>query len=53
MLTMILSLQVSLKSAKVCVQQSMSNPGAVPGFPVGGHQPSLDGAPTSDTGAFQ
>ena len=28
--------------------------GADPGFPVGGgHQPSLEGLPTSDTGAFQ
>ena len=27
--------------------------GADPGFPVGGHQPSLEGAPTSDTGTFQ
>ena len=26
--------------------------GADPGFPVGGHQPSLEGAPTSNTDAF-
>ena len=24
-----------------------------PGFPIGGHQPLLEGAPASDTGAFQ
>ena len=29
-------------------------PGADPGFPVGGgRQPSLEGAPTSDTGTFR
>ena len=29
-------------------------PGADPGFPIGGgHQPSLERMPTSDTGTFQ
>ena len=27
-------------------------PGVDPGFPIGGHQPSLEGVPTSDTGTF-
>ena len=27
--------------------------GADPGFPIWGRQPSLEGAPTSDTGAFR
>ena len=38
---------VSIESHLVCTQA-----GADPGFPVGGHQPSLEGAPTSDMDTF-
>ena len=40
----------SLKSFKYGLNRLLT--GADPGFPVGGRQPSLEGAPTSDTGAF-
>ena len=32
---------------------ALSIPGTDPGFPIGGHQPSLEGMPTSDAGTFQ